>query len=114
MDTNSQGLIVTSCVEKLIDYYPNLKKLTLGGILITSSRFRQIRNGLTKLEVLKVNLGDVQDELTVDGVNYREMREIVELVIRFNIFDFSNETRRKLKGIFGDKLCRMEITTACW
>lgn len=96
----------TSCLEKLIQICPNLKKLTVSGITLTSSLFRQIIDGLTKLETLMISLQDVEDDLTVDDIKYAKN---VKVFFKLDVFNFTNETRKQILGILGEKFCTLKF-----
>ncbi len=99
--TNSKLSSETALLMKPIADYPNLKKLKITFASITTSQFRQILNGFTKLESLKLLKG--VRELMIDDLNYlKDQRNNLKFISlgHLNVI-VTDEMKRQLSATFG-------------
>ncbi len=92
-------------LNKLIADYPNLKKFQIDWDLITSSQFRLVLNGFTKLESLTF-IGSAE-RLTMDDLNYlTDHKYNLKFVSLGGLrIRFTDELKRRLSATFGVIIC---------
>lgn len=92
-------------LDRLIADYPNLNKLVINPIDLSSTEFRRILNGFTKLESLiltSLQLNQSEPQLTTDDLNYLKDHKNNLKFIKFDDLnvEVTDELKKQLRDTF--------------